>query len=273
MFLQLMNGAFGWEVPAEPSRVVGPLYFVGTQGLGVYYLNTSDGGILINTGMPTSGPMIEESIRKLGFDPAGIRLLLAGHGHIDHVGGHAYMKSISGAEIAMMEPDVALVESGGNSDFYYGNEAAFGFEGVTVQRILRDGERVVLGDVAIEALMTSGHTRGATTFVMELRDDGKSYRVVIPDGTGVNPGYRVGIRPTYPGAKRDYQATYHVLETLEPDIWLPLHNETADLMRKIEQSKAEGVAAFVDPLGYEAFVRKQRATFEGRVDAERAESP
>src|SRR5438552_13495035 len=79
-----------WSEPEEPCKIVGPIYFVGTKGLGVFLITTSEGNILINTGMPGSGPMIETSIRKLGFDPKDIKILLTGHAHLDHCGGTAY---------------------------------------------------------------------------------------------------------------------------------------------------------------------------------------
>jgi metallo-beta-lactamase class B len=273
LFLTLMNKALGWQEPAKPAKIAGPLYFVGTRGLGVFLIETSEGGILINTGMPSSGPMIEQSIKELGFDPTRIKIILACHGHVDHVGAHSYIKKLSGARIAMMEPDAELLESGGQSDFFYSGQQGFGYESVAVDQVLRDGDRVTLGDFTIEALLTAGHTRGATTFVFDVVDNGKSYRVVMPDGTGVNPGYRVTAQPSYPGNGRDYKTTYHRLEMLEPDIWLPPHNEVGNLMDKIDRARAEGASAFVDPVGYDSFVRKQRASFQERVDAERAETP
>jgi len=53
-------------------RIVGPLYFVGTKGSSSWLFATPEGHILLNTGMPSSGPMIVESIRKLGFEPEDI---------------------------------------------------------------------------------------------------------------------------------------------------------------------------------------------------------
>ncbi len=67
LFISLADKALRWEEPAEPIKIVGPLSFIGTQGLGVFLFTTSEGHILMNTGMPSSGPMIVESIRKLGF--------------------------------------------------------------------------------------------------------------------------------------------------------------------------------------------------------------
>jgi len=92
MFVRLANKQLKWEVPAEPAHIAGPIYFVGTTGLSSFLITTSKGHILLYTGMPSSGPMIEQSIKKLGFKPDDIKILLTGHAHVDHVGDHAYIK-------------------------------------------------------------------------------------------------------------------------------------------------------------------------------------
>lgn len=46
----------------------------------------------MNTGMSSSGPMIVDSIRKLGFKPEDIKLMINGHSHIDHAGAFAFFK-------------------------------------------------------------------------------------------------------------------------------------------------------------------------------------
>ena len=35
--------ALKWEEPTEPVQIAGPLYFVGTKGLGVFLFTTSEG--------------------------------------------------------------------------------------------------------------------------------------------------------------------------------------------------------------------------------------
>ena len=87
LFLQAARKLLKWDEPAEPAHIVGPIYFVGTKGLGCYLIKGSEGHVVLNTGMPGSGPMIEKSITKLGFKPKDVKLILAGHAHIDHVGG------------------------------------------------------------------------------------------------------------------------------------------------------------------------------------------
>ena len=63
-FLELARKALKWEEPAEPVKIAGPIYFVGTKGLGAFLITISEGDILMNTGMPSSRPMIVDSIRK-----------------------------------------------------------------------------------------------------------------------------------------------------------------------------------------------------------------
>lgn len=157
--------------------------------------------ILLNTGDPSSGPMIEASIKKLGFDPKDIVIMINGHGHSDHTGGFAYLKKLTGAKLAIMEGDVAMVEDGGKSDFHYGHDwKIMGQAPVKVDRVLSNGDRVALGDVTLTAYNPPGHTRGSTTWVTQVVENGKAYSVVFPDGAGFNPGYKLtGDEADYPG--------------------------------------------------------------------------
>ncbi|MGC2778109.1 MAG: subclass B3 metallo-beta-lactamase [Bradyrhizobium sp.] len=266
LFLAVARKALKWEEPAEPVRIVGPIYFVGTKGLGVFLITTSEGHILMNTGMPSSGPMIVDSVRKLGFKPEDIKLMINGHAHIDHAGAFGFMKKLTGAQLAVMKDDVAAMESGDRDDFKYAND--FVYEGVKVDRVLRDGDTVKLGDVLLTAYHTPGHTRGATTWIANLVVDGKAYVVSFPDGSGFNPGYRLMKDPSYPGIADDYRNTHHALEMIKPDIWLAQHNEYYDLEGKRKRAETEGVKAWVDPEGYRRFIAEKKRAFEDEVDEE-----
>ena len=269
LFLALAKKALHWEEPTEPVHIVGPLYFVGTRGLGVFLFATPEGHILMNTGMPSSGPMIVESIKALGLKLEDIKIMINGHAHIDHAGAFAYLKQqIPGAQLAVMREDVPAMESGDKGDFKYGDD--FVYPPVKADRILRDGDTVRLGDVALTAYLTPGHTRGATTWVTSIVDSGKSYVVAFPDGAGFNPGYRLTKDPSYPGIAGDYRRTHHFLEMLKPDIWLAQHNEYYDLDGKQRRAETEGVSAWIDPEGYRRFVAGKKRAFEAEVDKELA---
>lgn len=266
LFLSLAGKALHWEEPIEPVKIGGPLYFVGTRGLGAFLFVTLDGHILMNSGMPSSGPMIIDSIRKLGLKPEDIKIIINSHAHIDHAGAIAYLKEKTGAKTAVMREDAALMERGGKGDFHYGDE--FTYPPVKVDRILRDGDTIKLGDVLLTAYHTPGHTKGATTWVANLVIDGKPYIAAFPDGAGFNPGYRLAEEPSYPGIEDDYRRTHHFLEMLNPDIWLAQHNEYYDLQGKTRRAESKGLEAWIDPEGYRHFVAKKKRAFEDQVDIE-----
>lgn len=266
LFMSLAKKALHWEEPAEPLHIVGPIYFVGTRGLGAFLITTSQGNILMNTGMPSSGTMIEASIEQLGLKPEDIKLMINGHAHIDHAGAFAYFKEKYGAALAVMREDVPAMESGDKGDFKYADD--FAYPPVKVDRILRDGDKIKMGDVSLTAYLTPGHTRGATTWVVDIVVEGAPYVVAFPDGAGFNPGYRIAKDPSYPGIENDYRRTHHFLEMLKPDIWLAQHNEYYDLEGKRERAKTEGIAAWVDPEGYRRFIAGKKRAFEDEFDAE-----
>ena len=268
--LQALRTALKWDEPAEPARIVGPIYFVGTKGLGSFLITGSEGHIVLYTGMPGSGEMIEKSIIKLGFKPKDVKIILTCHAHCDHVGGHAYLKKATGAKIAMMREEVELFESGGKLDFQYGDYKAFAFEPCKVDTVFRDEDQITLGDITLRALLTPGHTKGSTTYVMNVVDDGKTYKVVFPDGTTINPGYRVARNPSYKGIEEDYRRTFRTLEKLKPDIWLAPHNEFYGLDAKLSRAAKEGIKAWVDPEGYRKWVAAKKEIFDTITDKERA---
>jgi metallo-beta-lactamase class B len=266
-FLGVASHALYWNEPADPVRIAGPIYFVGTRGLGVYLIATPEGHILLNTGMPSSGPMIEASIRKLGFKPQDVKILLAGHAHVYQVGALAYLAKLSRAKVAMMAEEAPLLESGGKLDFQYGSAPEFRFDPVKVDRVLKDGDTIHLGSVTLTARLTPGHTKGATTFITRVTDGGKTYTVVFPNGTSINPGYRLGANPSYPGIADDYRRTLKLLESLKPDIWLDAQTQAFNFRNKSALVSSEGAAAFVDPDGYGTYVRTARERFEAALKA------
>jgi metallo-beta-lactamase class B len=128
LFAELATKYLHWDEPTDPIHIVGPLYFVGTRGLSSWLFVTSEGNILLNTGTPNSGPMIVDSIHKLGFKPEDIKIIINGHGHSDHAGAFAYMKKISGAQIAiMLDPGInQTIATHSILGLQNGTEAAFG---------------------------------------------------------------------------------------------------------------------------------------------------
>jgi metallo-beta-lactamase class B len=163
-----------------------------------------------------------------------------------------------------------MIEDGGKSDFHYGHDwPIMGQPPVEVDRILRDGDTVRLGEVVLTAHHTPGHTRGATTWETTLVDGGKAYQVVWPEGGCCSPGYRIGTEPgSYPGIDADYRRTHHLLEMLKPDIFLAAHAEWFGYEEKRDRAKNAGVQAWVNPEEYRRLIAKHKRAFEDQVSLE-----
>lgn len=261
----LVDNLNRWIEPLEPVKIAGPIYYVGTQGLGAYLITTPAGHILVDGGMPSSAKAIEASIRTLGFMPEEIRFLLITHAHIDHAGTLAYFKRMSDATVAVMARDFESLKSGGRTDPMYGADSAFYFPPIKADRVLKDGDTVSVGNVSMTARLTAGHTQGCTTWVMTVTDGGKPYTVVFPGSSNVNPGTRLGVNPSYPGIADDFRHTFIVLESLKPDIWLTAHPEAFRFEEKRTSAADAGVKAWVDRAGYKNYVADSKAEFEARL--------
>src|SRR5690349_8070283 len=212
-----------WSEPFVPHRMIGNIYYVGSRGLASYLITTPAGHILINANLTTSVPLIRESVEKLGFHFTDIKILLISHAHSDHDGGSAEVKKLTGAQYMVMAGDAEVVESGGKSDFQYGNRPNMLYPATKVDRVLHDGDKVKLGDTVLTAHLTAGHTKGCTTWSMKVTEAGKTYNVVIVGSPNVNPGYKLVNNARYPQIASDYAHEFEVLKSLPCDVFLGAH--------------------------------------------------
>jgi metallo-beta-lactamase class B len=259
-----------WNDPEPPFRMAGPIYYVGTAHLAAFLIHSPQGHILIDGGMPSTAPVIEKSIRDLGFKPEDIRILLTTQAHFDHVGSHAHFKKLSGARAEAMQGDETLLRTGGKADYLFGGAADFHFPRVPVDRVLKDGDLVTIGGIRLTARHTPGHTPGSASYEMLINEGGRVYRVVFAASTTVNPGTRLVKDPSYPGILEDFRKAFTVLASLKPDIWVSGHAGFFELQEKRKKMDAGSPAdAFVDPEGYARMVESRRKAFEELVAQEK----
>jgi metallo-beta-lactamase class B len=250
-----------WTEPFPAFRIAGNLYYVGSRGLASYLITTPEGHILINSNMEANVPMIRTSVESLGFKFSDIKILLISHAHWDHCAGSAMIKQLTGAKYMVMDADVASVESGGKTDFQYGNDPTALFPATKVDRVLHDGDEVKLGDATLTAGLTPGHTRGCTTWMMKVNEGSKVRDVVIIGSPNVNPGYKLVGNAVYPGITEDYEKTFRVLKSLPVDYFLGAHGSYFDLEKKYPKFKAGEAAALIDPAGYKNYVEDREQAF------------
>jgi metallo-beta-lactamase class B len=254
-----------WTEPFPPFRIAGNLYYVGSKGLASYLIATPEGNILINSDLEANVPMISASIEKLGFHFADTKILLISHAHWDHDAGSAKIIRMTGAKYMVMDADVSVVESGGKTDFQYGNTPGSLYPPAKVDRILHNGNEVKLGGAALVAHLTPGHTKGCTTWTMKVTDGRKTYNVVIVGSPNVNPGYKLVRNPAYPQIAEDYERMWRVLKSLPCDIFLGAHGGYFGLEEKYPLRKEDGANPFVDPDGYKRFITQKEQEFQDEL--------
>ena len=254
-----------WTTPFPPYRIIGNIYYVGSQGLASYLITTPQGNILINSNLDKSVPMIRESIEKLGFRFGDTKILLISHAHWDHCSGSAAIKELTGAKYMVMDADVPEIEAGRKGNFQYGDNPTSRYQPTKVDRVLHDGDEVRLGGTVLVAHLTPGHTKGTTTWTMKVSDAAKTYDVVIVGSPNVNPGYKLVNNPLYPQIASDYERMFQVLKSLPCDVFLGAHGNYYGMEAKYARMKPGEPNPFIDPDGYKSYLAEREQTFRAEL--------
>lgn len=222
-----------------PFKIVGNLYYVGTESLASFLVVTPAGHILINSCYEADVPTIKDSVEKLGFHFSDIKILLGSHAHADHMEGDALVKQMTGAKLMVMQADIPgllkIMPEG---------------KPQVVDRVLQDKAEVNWGGVSLIARLTPGHTPGCTTWTTKIQENGKTYNVVIICSMGVNPGYQLVNNKDNPLIAAQYEHTFKLMRSLPCDIPLGSHPAMFNMAEKYAKIGKSATNPFIDPAGY-----------------------
>jgi len=163
-FLAACEGRDGWDDPSPPLRIFGNVYHVGTCGITVLLVASDEGHVLLDTGTAAAASQVTANIETLGFELDDIKWIVTSHEHGDHVGGIAELKRRTGAQIASSPLARRPLETG-QTDWRDPQAGSIDpFEGAPVDRVLRNGEHLVLGPIDLTMHTTPGHAPGSTSW-------------------------------------------------------------------------------------------------------------
>lgn len=256
-----------WDEPFPPHRIADNLYYVGSKGLSTYLVTTPQGHILINSSFDRTVPIIRANVEKLGFKFSDVKILLASHAHDDHVAGHALIKELTGAKVYVMEGDDKVIANGGKGQYLY----TATWKPCPVDKVLKDRDEVELGGMKLVAHLTPGHTRGNTTWSMQVTDRGRAYNAVIIGSPNVNPGFRLVKNADYPEMASDYARTFRVLKSLSCDIFLGAHGNYYNMVEKAAKISKDGPNPFIDPQGYKEYVAEREQYYLYTLEQQKSE--
>ena len=256
-----------WNLPQQPYRVFGNTWYVGTQGLASILIETAEGLILVDGGLPQSAPLIDANIRELGFDPLEIRAIFVSHAHYDHAGGVNALQRLTKVTVYTSDNGVAPLTSGrlqeGDPQFVPGSDRG-SFPPVRNVVPVSDGDSVRLGEVEVRAVYTPGHTNNGVTWTWESCALGECYKVVYADSlTAVSAqGFSYGAS----GAAATMIDSAGRIAELECDILLSPHPFFFGMYDKLERLD-EG-NPFVNSLACTFYAEEALGWLEQRLDAE-----
>jgi metallo-beta-lactamase class B len=166
-----------------PVKLFDNLYAVGNSETVVYALTTSEGIVLIDSGMPNEmESMVLPGLQSLGLDPADIKYVLLAHGHVDHFGGSALVQERYGARVGSTAADWDLIANAPNQ----GGEAP---PKPKRDLVLSEAEPLVVGDTTINFVEVPGHTPGAISFIFNVSDGGTPHVAGLFGGTALTFGF------------------------------------------------------------------------------------
>jgi len=260
----LVTQPAAWTEPTKPFKILDNIYYVGTRGLASYLVVSDRGAILLDGTLAKNAGHIEKNIRTLGFELKDVKIILNSHAHFDHAAGIAKLKQDTGAQVMAMEGDRSALENGRHEgDTNYGRAT---FPAVKVDRALKDGDIVAVGNVTMVAIATPGHTKGCTTWSTTAMDNGVKRRVVFPCSITVAGNILVGNK-NYPGIVDDFRKSFERMSSLEADVVLPAHPEFANVFERKAKQEAGDRDAFVDTDLLPRLVAKSKTAFEKELKA------
>jgi glyoxylase-like metal-dependent hydrolase (beta-lactamase superfamily II) len=104
----------------------------------------------------------EEILDRLAERGITLEKILLTHGHFDHVGAVRTLKERTGAKIHIHADDADRMRTAGRQGGMFGLHVE---DPPAPDVLLREGDRVTLGDQRFQVLHTPGHTPGHVTFL------------------------------------------------------------------------------------------------------------
>lgn len=265
-----------WNAPRQPFRVYGNTYYVGTGGLSALLVTSDAGHILVDGGLPQSAALIDAGIRKLGFRTEDVRLIVNSHAHFDHAGGIAALQRLSGASVAAGAPAVAALGAGevpfGDPQHAAARREFNRFPGISKVRGVHDGEILRVGDLAVTAHRTPGHTPGGTSWTWRSCEEKRCVDVVYADSlTAVSAD---DFRFTAMGDGGDYVAAFRrsiaKVGALPCDVLLAPHPGFVGLEEKRARMAGDKANPWIDRGACRAYAEGAARALDRRLADEKA---
>lgn len=268
-----------WNKAQKPFKIYGNTWYVGTAGLSSVLITSPEGHILIDGGLPQSGPLIEANIKAAGFKIEDVRMILSSHAHFDHAGGIAYLQGKSGARVVASAEGARVLESGAvaREDAQYDSLKDMTFPKVKNVRAVRNEETLGVGSLRVTTRLTPGHSPDSASWTWTSCDKDACRDMVFADSLTpvADEGYRFSGDATHPDQSAAFKASIAKVRALSCDIMIPAHPETKETGKKAAPrkgavAKAAAGTVFTVPNGCKAYANAADKALDKRLAQEKA---
>ncbi len=261
-----------WNATQAPFRIFGNTFYVGTRGLSSILVTSPRGHVLIDGELPESAPLILAHIRALGFRVEDVKVILNSHAHYDHAGGIAALQAATGAEVDASPWSASVIHRGASDDRDPQFGLALAYPPVPDVRTIDDGQVVRVGDLALTAHFTGGHTPGGTTWTWRSCEGGRCLNMVYADSQSPvsADGFLFTRSATYPSAVADFEHSFIVLERLSCDILITPHPDASRFWERVAARDSGKANALVDRNACRRYAAAWRKQVADRIAKEKA---
>ncbi len=239
-----------------PIRIFDDLYYVGTDYVSAYIVETSDGLVLIDSLYQGFTREMIEGLDSIGLDPREIRYVLVSHGHTDHFGGALEIQELSGARVGATAADWELIEASGSV--------------LTRDMVLADGDTLTVGATEFRFHVTPGHTPGVLSIEYPVHDGDQTHKAFHFGGHNVTTNQPEAFEQFIASVERLQATLSDVDVNLTSHPWASLIFQRAQILAE----RAPGAPhPFVWPEDFEAFLDERLSSTRERLARARAGLP
>jgi len=216
-------------------RLENNIFLVGSGSLGfsisnpsdchVYLIRTSNGLVLIDTGMGIDTKKITDNIQKEGFGINQINTILITHHHGDHIGGLSELKKITGARVIANKDIADFIRKGdekkaGLEILKKKNKSLseYKLKPADVDEEVLDEDIISVGESKFIVISTPGHSDGHNSYL--LQHNNKKY---LFSGDCVFYEGKIMLLNSHDASVKKYYSSIKKLANLEFDALLPSH--------------------------------------------------
>jgi metallo-beta-lactamase class B len=241
----------------EPFQVFDNLYYVGTEWVSSWVLETDQGLILFDTLYDGMVDFAIDGIRQLGMDPNDIRYIVVTHAHYDHIGGAKRIQEEFGGVVLMTQQDW---------DMAAGEPVYRDYPKPMMQLAVNEGTSLRLGRTNLTFFHTPGHTPGVLSTLFTVYDKGYPHTAFMFGGVGLNFS---GVEQT-----QMYIDTVKRLQTIEGiEVNVSNHASAGDIFgrnRQLMLRRPSQPHPFVDPEGFTSWLDELLVNAEAKMVEEQA---